>query len=74
MATRTLIGLLLFVLPGSIVLTIGLSLAFTGRSTLRERYGNAECVVTSKCIIVAEWGQRRHLVEFEHRQIARVTS
>ncbi len=73
-ATRTLIGLLLFVLPGIIVLSIGLSSAFTGRSTMQERYGDAECVVTSKRIIVAEWGQRRRLVEFEHRQIARVTS
>lgn len=74
MATRTLIGLLLFVLPGIVVLSIGLASALTARSTLRERYGGAECVVTSKRIIVAEWGQRRHLVEFEHRQIAKITS
>ena len=60
-------------LPGIIVLSIGLSSALTARTTLRERYGGPECVVTSKRIIVAEWRQRRHLVEFEHRQIARIT-
>ena len=74
LATRTLIGLLLFVLPGIIVLSIALTSALTARSTLRERYGDAQCVVTSKRIIVAEWGQRRRMVEFEHRQIARVSS
>ena len=74
LATRTLIGLLLFVLPGIIVLSIGLRTALTARSTLRWQYDGAECVVTSKRIIVAGWGQRPRMVEFEHRQIARVTS
>ena len=71
---RTLIGLLLFVLPGIIVLVVGLSSGLAGRSTLRERYGDAECVITSRRVIVAGWGQRRHVVEFEHGQIASVTS
>lgn len=56
MAIRTLIGLLLFVLPGIIVLSIGLSSALTARTTLRERYGGAECVVTSKRIIAGHQG------------------
>ncbi len=72
--TGTLIGLLLFILPGIIVLVAGLFSGLTARSALRERYADAECVVTTKRIIVAEWGQRRRLVEFEHRRIARITS
>ena len=70
----TVIGLMLFILPGIIVLVVGLFSGFTARSTLRERYRDAECVVTSKRIIVTGWGRSRRLIEFEHHQIARIAS
>ena len=69
-----LVGLALFILPGIIVFVVGLIAGLAARSRLQERYGSAQCVVTSRRIIVAEWGRRRSLVEFEHGRIARVTS
>ncbi|MXZ91804.1 MAG: hypothetical protein F4W95_04185 [Chloroflexi bacterium] len=74
LTVRTVIGLLLFVLPGILILAMGLASALANRGTLLERYGSAECVVTSRRVIVAEWGQPRRLQEFEHRQIAGMTS
>lgn len=48
LAIGTLVGLVLFILPGVIVLVVGLFSGLTARSALRERYGSAECVVTTK--------------------------
>ena len=70
----TIIGLLLFILPGIIILAVGIINGLSTRSNLQERYGSAQCVVTSKRLIASGWGQRRRLVEFEHHRITRMTS
>ncbi len=60
-----IIGLLLFLLPGLIILLVGI--------IQYARFKDAECVVTTRRVIVSGWGSNRRMVEFEHREIASVT-
>ena len=56
-----IIGLFLFLLPGLIVLLVGF--------LQREKFKNAECLVTNRRIIIIGWGSSRRVVQFEHQEI-----
>ena len=60
-----IIGLFFFLLPGLIILLVGI--------IQYAKFKDAECVLTTKRVIVSGWGTGRRMVEFEHHQIASVT-
>lgn len=60
-----IIGLFFFLLPGLIILLVGI--------IQYAKFKDAECVVTTKRVIVSGWGSGRRMVEFEHQEIASVT-
>ena len=60
-----IIGLFFFLVPGLIILLVGI--------IQYAKFKDAECVVTTKRVIVSGWGSGRRMVEFEHQEIASVT-
>lgn len=60
-----IIGLCFFLLPGLIILVVGI--------IQYAKFKDAECVVTTRRVIVSGWGSSRRMVEFEHQEIASVT-
>ncbi len=59
-----IIGLFFFLIPGLIVLLIGI--------IQYGRFKDAECVVTNKRVIVSGWGGQRRVVEFDLQDIASI--
>ena len=60
------IGFCCCFIPGLVVLIYGL--------LQRDRFGNSECIVTDRRIIVVGWGGRNRLIELRHEEIARVST
>lgn len=60
-----IIGLFFLLLPGLIILLMGF--------IQREKFKNAECLVTNQRIIVIGWGGNRRMVQFEHHEVASIT-
>ena len=57
-------GLLLFLLPGLILLLIFF--------LQREKYKDAQCILTTKRIVVIGWGSRGRTVEFPLEEVSEV--
>ena len=60
-----IIGFFCFLLPGVIILVIGI--------IQYAKFKDAECIITTRRVIVSGWGSSRRMVEFEHQEIASVT-
>ncbi|MDE2959440.1 MAG: hypothetical protein OXU28_05240 [Chloroflexota bacterium] len=60
-----IIGFFFFLLPGLIILVVGM--------IQYAKFRDAECIITTRRVIVSGWGSGRRMVEFEHQEIAGVT-
>ena len=60
-----ILGFFFFFIPGVIIIVVGF--------IQREKFKDAECLVTNNRIIVLSWGASRRMVEFEHQDVASVT-
>ena len=60
-----IIGLFFFLLPGLLILLVGF--------IQYQRLKDAECIVTTRRVVISGWGVGRRMVEFEHQEIASIS-